>query len=166
MLCGCKSTYWLYHKAANYSRPFTIFTDINWYLFLFCRSSSYGRFVVNRKRNQLRLSPFNFVIPFNYSKISTPQGLHHTVQLGMERQKSVTEYSKQWLSKSAFDLKSPYFMPFSAVLTPEKAFSIVSKSAGILKMKYSNIMQLFGKTLKNLLFSTDNSTLFNNLYTF
>nr|DAM26022.1 MAG TPA: hypothetical protein [Caudoviricetes sp.] len=57
-------------------------------------------------------------------------------------------------------------MPFSAVLTPEKAFSIVSKSAGILKMKYSNIMQLFGKTLKNLLFSTDNSTLFNNLYTF
>jgi hypothetical protein len=57
-------------------------------------------------------------------------------------------------------------MPFSAVLTPEKAFSIVSKSAGTLKMKYSNIMQLFGKTLKNLLFSTGNSTLFNNLYTF
>ena len=41
---------------------------------------------------------------------------------------------KQGLPKSAFDLESPCFMPFSAALTPEKAFPIVSKSAGTLTL--------------------------------
>ena len=41
-----------------------------------------------------------------------------------------TAYSKQGLPKSAFDLESSCFVPFLAVLTPEKAFSIVSKSVG------------------------------------
>lgn len=40
------------------------------------------------------------------------------------------KFSIDTLPKSAFDLESPYFMPFSVVSTPKKAFSIVSKSVG------------------------------------
>ncbi|WP_207670664.1 MULTISPECIES: hypothetical protein [unclassified Clostridium] len=66
--------------------------------------------------------------PFNYLIFTTPQGVHPTALPSGNR---TIEHIKQGLPKSAFDLESPYFMPFSAVSTPEKAFSIVSKSAGI-----------------------------------
>lgn len=60
-------------------------------------------------------------------KINTPQGVQSTMIPGVC---TPIEQTKQGLPKSAFDLESPCFVPFWAVLTLEKAFSIVSKSVG------------------------------------
>lgn len=71
--------------------------------------------------------PFNFSTPFNYSKITTPQGCHSATLPSGSR---TNEHIKQGLPKSEHDLGSPYFKPFSAAFAPERAFSFVSKSAG------------------------------------
>ena len=85
------------------------------------------RFMFCRKIALTMLQPFNFAIPFNYSQIHTPQGAFHPV---LPRGLTLIEYNEKGLPKSAFDLESPYFMPFPAVFAPEKAFSFVSKSVG------------------------------------
>ena len=71
--------------------------------------------------------PFNFAPPFNYSKITTPQGCHSATLSSGSR---TTEHIKQGLPKSEHDLGSPYFKPFSAAFATERAFSFVSKSVG------------------------------------
>lgn len=50
-----------------------------------------GRTLKEIEDNATVDNPFNFAIPFNCSKIRTPQGLHPTVRLGLKRQKSVAE---------------------------------------------------------------------------
>lgn len=73
------------------------------------------------------MEPFNFSSPFNYSKIATPQGCHPAT---LPSGSWTTEHIKQGLPKSAHDLGSSYFKPFSAAFALERAFSIVSKSVG------------------------------------
>ena len=72
-----------------------------------------------------QIEPFNFASPFNYSKITTPQGCHSATLSSGSR---TTEHIKQGLPKSEHDLGSPLFKPFSAAFAPERAFPFVSKS--------------------------------------
>lgn len=85
------------------------------------------RFMFCRKIALTMLQPFNFAIPFNYSQIHTPRGAFHPV---LPRGLTLIEYNEKGLPKSAIDPESPCFMPFFGISTPEKAFPIVSKSAG------------------------------------